>query len=269
MVSGNMKRVKYSFDFYRLITRYKHENLEEYRKQSKFNSKLFLPSISKQFRKRVDVYNSIVKEVYGCYIENITQYLRSINDERIETLPFSNISFAQQSSDYDNGSFEYQLHHHQSQQTQNPSISPFAGLSGLTHQNLMLNYNSINISWDLVYNLDLSSKIVPFIDIDCRDHTNTAYHLNSYALDFYRHGSEKLLIIENELNPGDTHNLLLDFNLVLSSIATSLEVIVKNEQEQIQTKDLAIFLQLFNSLSDVQNIFSKNFQRQYPSRNRL
>ncbi len=255
--------------FDRLITRYKHEDLSKHRKESKFNSRLFLPPISEQFRQRVEVYNTIVKDVYGCYIESVTQYLRSINNERIEMLPFSNISFAQQSSDYDDGSFEYHLHHHQSQQTQNPSISPFAGLSGLTHQRLMSNYNPINGSWDLVYDLDLSSKIVPFVDIDCRDHTNTAYHLNSYALDFYRHGSEKLLIMENELNPGDTYSILLDFNLVLSSIATSLEVIVKNEEKQAQTEDLVIFRELYQSLSNVQSVFSRNFQRQYPSRNQL
>jgi hypothetical protein len=182
-------------------------------------------------------------------------------------LPFSNISFAQ-NFDYDNGSFEYNLHHHQSQQIQNPSISPFAGISGLTHQYFMSNYNPIIGSWDLVYDLDLSPKVVPFVDIDCRDHTNTAYYLNSYALDFFNHGSEKLLIIENELNSGDTYNLLSDFNLVISSITTSLEVIVKNE-EQKHSKDLVIFQQLYGSLLGVHNIFSKNFQREYPSRNRL
>jgi hypothetical protein len=241
--------------------------LSKYRKESKFNSKLFLPLISKEFRQRVEVYNAVVKDVYGCYIENVIRYLRSKNDEEKEMLPFSNISFSQ-SLDYDDGSFEYNLHHHQSQQIQNPSISPFAGVSGLTHERFMENYNPIIGSWDLVYDLDLSSKVVPFVDIDCRDHTNTAYNLNSYALDFFNHGSEKLLILENELNSGDTYNLLLDFNLVLSSITTSLEVIVKNE-EQIHSKDLVIFQQLYGSLSDVHNVFSRNFQRQYPSRNRL
>jgi hypothetical protein len=255
--------------FSRLITHHEYKDLSESRKESKFNSKLFLPPISKQFQKRVEVYNAIVKDVYGCYIENVTRYLRSINNEQEEMLPFSSISFAQKSSDYDNGSFEYNLHHHQSQQTQNPSISPFAGLSGLTHESFMSNYNSIVGSWDLVYDLDLSPRIVPFIDIDCRDHTNTAYHLNSYALDFFKHGSEKLLISENELNPGDTYSLLLDFQLVLSSITTSLEVIVENERKQDQTKDLPIFEQLYQSLSSVQGVFSGNFRRQYPSRNRL
>jgi ATP-dependent RNA helicase DDX60 len=220
--------INYLIYFNRLITQQKYENLSEYRKKWKYNSKLFLPPIEKEFRQRVDVYNAIVKEVYGCYIENVTKYLRTINNEQIEILPFSNISFAQQNFDYDNGSFEYHLHHHQSQQIKNPSISPFAGLSGLTHQYFMSNYNPIIGSWDLVYDIDLSSQIVPFIDIDCRDHMNIAYQLNSYVLDFYKHGSEKLLIMENELNSGDTYNLLLDFRLILSSITTSLKVIKEN-----------------------------------------
>jgi hypothetical protein len=208
--------------------------------------------------------NTIVKDIYGCYIENVTQYLRSINDERIEMLPFLNISFVQQSSDYDDGSFEYHLHHHQSQQTQNPSISPFAGLSGLTHQGLMSNYSPINGSWDLVYDLDLSSKIVPFVDIDCRDHTNKAYHLDSYALDFYKHGSEKLLIMENELNPGNTHDLLLDFRFVLASIATSLEVIVKTKENEITTDYQEFFLPLYKKISRIEKTFSDKFYREYP-----
>ncbi len=231
------------------------------------NSKLFLPAISSRFRQCVETYNGIVKEVYGCYIENITRYLRSINDDQKETLPFSNISFAQTSTDYDDGSFEYHLHHHQSQQRTNPSISPFAGLSGLTHERFMSNYNPTVGSWDLVYDLNLSPQVIPYVDIDCQDHTNTAYYLNSFALDFFKHGSERLLVTENGLNPGDTYNLLLDFNLLLSSITTSLEVIVQTEPRQ--TKDSQFFSRLFQSLSSVTKTFSNNFLRQYPHRNQM
>ena len=253
----------------RLITQKKYENLCKNRKDSKFNSRLFLPSLSREVRKRIDQYNAIVKEVYGGYIDNVNRYLRSMNNNQIETLPFSHVSFAQSTVEYDDGSFEYQLHHHQSQQTLNPSISPFAALSGLTHEKLMLNYNPTVGSWDLAYDLDLSSKIVPFIDIDCRDHTNATYHLNSYVLDFFRHGSEKLLIAENELSTGDTYGLLLDFRLVLSSVATSLKIIVKDEEKKGQSEDLAIFAHLFQSFSGVESAFNRHFQRQYPSRNQL
>jgi hypothetical protein len=195
---------------------------------------------------------------------------RSMNNGQEQIPPFSNISFAQ-NSEYDHGTFEYELHHHHhSLQIQNPSISPFAGPSGLTHERFMSNYNPIIGSWDLAYDLDLSPQIVPFVDVDCRDHTNTAYHLNSYALDFFKQGSETSLIIENELNPGDIYNLLLDLHLVLSSIKTSLEVIVENEKKKsTKNNDLSIFLPLFRSVSNVQNIFASKFYRQYPNRNRL
>jgi hypothetical protein len=251
-----------------LITRHEYNDLSEHRRELKYNSKLFLPAVSKQFRKRVEVFNAIVKDVYGCYIQTITRYLRLMNDTQIEILPFSNISFTQ-NSDYDNGTFEYNLHHHQSQQIHHPSISPFAGLSALTHERFMTNYNPVVGSWDLAYDLDLSPQIVPFIDIDCRDHTNTSYHLNSYALDFFKQGSETSLIIENGLNPGDTYSLLLDLHLVLSSIKTSLEVIIKNDEKQTNTNDLFIFRPLYDSVIKIQSIFSRKFMRQYPARNRL
>ena len=251
-----------------MITRHEYEDWIDYRKQFKYNSKLFLPSMSKEFRKHVYKYNNIVKDVYGCYIKTVSHYLRSMNNEQEEILPFTNISFVR-NNDYDNGTFEYNLHHHHSQQKHNPSISPFAGVSGLTHEQFILNYNSIISSWDLAYNLNLSSKVIPFIDVDCRDHSNTAYHLNSYGLDFFKHGSESSLITENKISPGDTYSLLLDLHLVLSSVKTSLEVIIRNDEHDANNQDLKIFHPLYQSLSEVQNTFSNNFHRQYPSRQKI
>lgn len=190
---------------FRLITRHKFNDLLEHRKELKYNSKLFLPPISSQFQERVASYNSIVKDVYGCYIESVAKCLSAMNYGQEATLPFTDIPFTQ-NTDYDDGTFEYNIHHHESQQIQNPSISPFAGVSGVTHEQFMSNYNSTVTSWDLRYPLDLSPKVVPFVDLDCRDHTNTAYHLNSYGLDFFKQGSEAALISENELSPDDTLN---------------------------------------------------------------
>ena len=224
--------------------------------------------MSKEFRNHVYKYNNIVKDVYGCYIKTVAYYLHSTNHGQEEILPFSNISFVQ-NNDYDNGTFEYNLHHHHSQQKHNPSISPFAGISGLTHEQFMLNYNSIISSWDLAYNLNLSTKVIPFIDVDCRDHSNTPYHLNSYGLDFFKHGSESSLITENKISPGETYSLLLDLHLVLSSVKTSLEVIIENEKHDANNRDMEIFLPLYRSLSTVQDTFSKNFYRRYPNRKRI
>jgi hypothetical protein len=224
--------------------------------------------MSADFIEKVQAYNTIVKDVYGFYIENVTQQMRLTDHQNQEQiLPFSGISFIQ-SSDYDNGTFEYHLHHHYSQQSSNPSISPFASVSGLTHEQYMSNYNLSVSSWDLAYDLDLSSHTVPFVDMNVCDHTNSTYHLNSYAVDFFKHGSEALLISENQLSPNDTNRLLTDFHLVLSSIKTSLQIIVSNE-ERLTPNDMAFFLPLYESILDIQKIFSRKFYEEYPPAHKL
>jgi hypothetical protein len=209
-----------------------------------------------------------VKDVYGFYIENVSQQMRSFYDYQEHILPFSNVSFIQP-SDYDNGTFEYHLHHHYSQQSNHPCISPFAAPSGLTHEQFMSNYNSSIGSWDLAYDLDLSTRIIPFVDIDARDHTNSNYYLNSYALDFFEHGSQKSLIVENEIGAGDVHDLLYDFLLMLSVIKTSLEIIISNEDKQTTDNDLNFFEPLCKKISGVKKTFSDKFYKQYTYRNRI
>jgi hypothetical protein len=227
-----------------------------------FNRKFALRSISSGIRQRIQTYNELVKEIYGFYIENVIQKMRSFHDNQEHILPFSDISF-NQSSDYDNGTFEYNLHHHYSQQSQNPSISPFAGPSGLTHEQFISNYNPTVGSWDLAYDLDLSSRIVPFVDIDAHDHTNSAYYLNSYALDFFKHGSERLLMSENELDRGETYHLLSNFLDSLTSIKTSLNNIIENEIKQTRNEDMGFFKPLRNKISNIQHNFSSKFSKHF------
>jgi len=228
-----------------------------------FNSKLFLSTQLTEFNQAVFKYNSIVKDIYGFYIENVIKNLRSVNKNQEQILPFSNKSFVQL-SDYDNGTFEYKLHHHDSQQLLNLSISPFASPSGLTHEKFMLNYNPTIGSWDLAYDIDLSARIVPFVDINARDHTNSSYYLNSYALDFFNHGSEISLIEENQINSGDTNNLLFDYSLMLSSITTSLKVIIDNKNKQTAIDDIQFFKPLYEKISNIKDIFADKFYKAYP-----
>ncbi len=93
--------------------------------------------------------------------------------------------------------------------------------------------------------------------------------MNSYALDFFKHGSEKLLIIANELSPGDTYGILLDFHFVLSSITTSIEVFVENDEKEASSDYKEFFLPLYKSISTVKNSFSQKFYKQYRGRNRI
>ncbi|CAF0862885.1 unnamed protein product [Adineta ricciae] len=221
-----------------------------------------LRPLSADIRRRIQSYNSLVKDIYGSYIENVNRYMRSLNTNQECILPLSNVEFLP-SSDYDNGTFEYNLHHHHSQQSQNPSISPFVGPSGLTHQQYISNYNPTVASWDLAYNLDLSPRIVPFVDIDAHDHTNASYYLNSYVLDYFRHGSEKVLHSENNLSRGQVYALLFDFRKVLTSVKTSLEEILAAEPKIDSNRDLEFFKPLHKKLHTVEEIFSGKFHRDY------
>ncbi|CAF4417668.1 unnamed protein product [Didymodactylos carnosus] len=225
-----------------------YQTLKSSRREQMFNSKLFLPPVMEEFRQRIHTYTEIIKQVYGYYIENVVDVREIIRHEIIleeYILPFSNISFYSTVDNYDNGTIEYYLHHHYSEHEQNRSISPFVGLSGLTHEIFMKNFNSH--SWDLAYYIDLSSKVIQFVDIDCMDNTGVAYHLNSYAYDFFIIGSQKLLIEENTLERGNVYNLLLDFNLVISSIKISLEIVIVDEKKQISS-DLRFFQQLYDKI---------------------
>jgi hypothetical protein len=127
----------------------------------------------------------------------------------------------------------------------------------------MTNYNPSVGSWDLAYDLDLSPRIVPYVDIDARDHTNSSYYLNSYALDFFRHGSERLLMSENELDRGETYHLLSDFLVSLTSIKTSLTNIIEDEIKQTSNNDIQFFKPLDKKLSAIQHNFSNKFYKEY------
>ena len=48
------------------------EQIQLMRKKKKYNSMLFLPTISSNFRRRIDSYNAKVREIYSVYIENVT-----------------------------------------------------------------------------------------------------------------------------------------------------------------------------------------------------
>jgi hypothetical protein len=238
-----------------------NDNSSTIRRNSLFNPKLALRSISSKIRERIQSYNSLVKEIYGCYIENVIQAIRSSKDGQEYILPLSEVPF-NQSSDYDNGTFEYQLHHHHSQQSQNPSISPFAAPSGLTHEKFMSSYNPTCASWDLACDLDLSSRIVPFVDIDTCDHVNSSYYLNSYALDFFKHGSERFLLSENQLDRGETFSLLSDFLHSLTSIKQSFDNILTTESLQANN-DSQFFKPIGKKLGGIQQEFSSKFYKEF------
>lgn len=230
-------------------------------RQSLFNPKHALRPLASKIRQHIQTYNGLVRDIYGNYIENVIEKIRSMNTGQEYLLPFSQISF-HQSSDYENGTFEYQLHHHHTQQSHNPSISPFAAPSGLTHEQFMSNYHSTTGSWDLACDLDLSPRLVPYVDIDACDQTNASYYLNSFALDYFKHGSERLLMSENQLDRGETYHLLADFLFPLTSIRTSVDHIY-TQLKQIKNPDQTFFKPLGIKFQDIHALFMSKFQKEF------
>lgn len=126
----------------------------------------------------------------------------------------------------------------------------------------MSNYHPSMNAWDLAANLDLSSRMIPFVDIDVHDHTNATYYSNSYALDFFKHGSERVLVTENGLEWGETYHLLQEFLRSLTSIKKSFDTILENEVKS-QLSTVKFFRPLSNLFSSIENEYSDKFHKHF------
>lgn len=230
---------------------------DQSRRERYFNKKRSLRPLSKEILRRIHSYNDVVRQSLGVYLENLLRHLRSVYKNVEESLPFSQISFSQ-STDYDDGTFEYQLHHHHSEQKNNPSISPFAGLSGLTHGELLRRYSPSINTWHLPFDLDLSSRIVPMIDIDAIDSNGSSYYLNSYLVDFFRHGSETKLINEYDIERDEVYQLLRGFQSILYSIDQSLRKLSAEN-----SNDNEFFRPISKKFTRLEQTFSRRFHSEY------
>ena len=235
--------------FYDLLLSFSFVTRDQARREKLFNKNRALRPLSKEILRRIRSYNDLVRQTLGVYLQNVLQHLRSTYPDAVEKLPFSGISFGQ-STDYDDGSFEYQLHHHHSEQKTNPSISPFAGLSGLTHAELLRRFSPSINTWHLPFDLDLSSRLVPMVDIDAMDSNGASYYLNGYLVDFYRHGSETRLMHEFDIAQDELYQPLREFQLVLTSLNRSLRNIV-GENEFLGT--------VSKKMTRLEQTFARNF----------
>ncbi|XP_044173202.1 probable ATP-dependent RNA helicase DDX60 isoform X1 [Acropora millepora] len=66
-------------------------------------------------------------------------------------------------------------------------------------------------------------NVVPILPLKKANSVGRVMHLNAYALDFFKHGSEKAIERENGIKAGDVFFLLKDFCLTIKSISCSLE----------------------------------------------
>ncbi|CAI9576480.1 unnamed protein product, partial [Staurois parvus] len=109
-------------------------------------------------------------------------------------------------------------------------ISPFACLSGNTDHDLM---KMTNISSLMLQTAQIPEKYIPLLHLTRTDICGRKIFLNSYALDFFKHGSLRAIEIENGLNSGDAYSKLKDFTLTIASISVSLKELCEDENDPV------------------------------------
>lgn len=110
------------------------------------------------------------------------------------------------------------------------AISPFVCLSGNTDSILLQPEVSDNI---ILRTVNISYSQAPLLRQHKVDTLGRILPLNSYALDFYKHGSLKGLAQDNRINEGDAYLLLKDFILTIKSISVSLHELCENEEDNV------------------------------------
>ncbi|KAK2572322.1 putative ATP-dependent RNA helicase DDX60 [Acropora cervicornis] len=68
-------------------------------------------------------------------------------------------------------------------------------------------------------------NVVPILPLKKANSVGHVLLLNAYALDFFKHGSQKVIERENGIKAGEVFFLLKDFYLTIKSISCSLEEI--------------------------------------------
>ncbi|KAM9330427.1 putative ATP-dependent RNA helicase DDX60 [Gastrophryne carolinensis] len=196
-----------------------------------FQSKVFLENLPDDFAAAVMEYNKKVKLIF---VQCIIAASKLADMEKEYRLPLSEINFS------DKKCLNSELVAHlMSCPDGRSGISPFACLSGNTDHDLMTleNVNSIMLS-----TIHIPQRNFPVFNMRKKDACGREMHLNSYALDFFKHGSIQAIVTDNRFNDGDAFFKLKDFYLSIAAISISLKEMCDNENDPVS--------QAFNQLKE-------------------
>lgn len=96
------------------------------------------------------------------------------------------------------------------------------------------------------------------IDIDAIDSNGSSYYLNSYLVDFFRHGSETKLINEYDIERDEVYQLLREFQLILYSIDQSLRKLSAENSNENE-----FFRPISKKFTHLEQTFSRRFHSEY------
>ncbi|XP_073462223.1 probable ATP-dependent RNA helicase DDX60 isoform X1 [Aquarana catesbeiana] len=187
-----------------------------------FQSKVFLEKLPDDFAAVVEEHNRKVALIFG---QCILTASKLADTEKEYQLPLSEINLS--GKECMNSGL---VHHLMSRSEGKSGISPFACLSGNTDHDLMTmkNINSMMLS-----TIQIPEKYFPIFYLEKTDACGRALILNSYALDFYKHGSIKAIVSDNGFIEGDAFYKLRDFSLSIAAISISLREMCEDEYDPV------------------------------------
>ncbi|XP_065682237.1 probable ATP-dependent RNA helicase DDX60 isoform X1 [Hydra vulgaris] len=185
-------------------------------KKKRSTSVLILKKLPDIFITEIQKYNERVKKVYNMYLNSISNYINVTYGEDVK-LPLSHIKFnsLNNSKVPEENTIESLIW---KSSFNNKCCSNFVGTSSHSDENVYIPYDRISKVRNQVY------TDVHEIPLMKNGSENINYKLNSYALDFYKHGNLKAIRDENGLKSGEEFDKIKDFMLTLKSIACSFDL---------------------------------------------
>ncbi|XP_054995033.1 probable ATP-dependent RNA helicase DDX60 [Sorex araneus] len=187
-----------------------------------FQSKVFLEDLPEDFNAALEEYNEGVTKDFASFLLIVSK-LADMKQEY--KLPLSKIDFSGKECE------DSQLVSHLMNCKEGKvAISPFVCLSGNTDSVLLRPATSDNV---ILRTVNISYSQAPLLKKHKVDSQGRIMPLNSYALDFYKHGSLKGIAQDNRINEGDAYLLLKDFMLTIKSISVSLRELCEDEEDNV------------------------------------
>ncbi|CAG8527887.1 2301_t:CDS:2, partial [Scutellospora calospora] len=176
-----------------------------------YPSKIFLQKLPEQTNEILKKHNERVLEIYTDYVIAFTRQ----NSENLgpdNCLPLSKFEFPPKKFD-ENAQECNLIKKLYSMAIPFSARTPFIAMCGSIGDKFL---NVEDLCEHVHHKIYLDLHSIPYI--------KTNENLNAYLLDFFSHGQEKTLIKANGIRPGEVWQCLKDFDFVLQTIVTSLEV---------------------------------------------
>ncbi|KND00093.1 uncharacterized protein SPPG_04434 [Spizellomyces punctatus DAOM BR117] len=195
-------------------------------------SKVFLEPMPEAMRKVLSEHNILVFRIMESYIHH---YVRTLKEEEITYLPLSERAFVKTRRAVPKESPMFARLADTS--LSYVARSPFVALSGKDDK-----FKSVKeMSRTLRGGVRLQHTVVPTV----YELLDTSTVLDSYIVDFYKHGQFQALIDGNGIRPGDVWQLINDFLLIVAALRTGLTVLLRAWEEKMRKQDEELISEVY------------------------